>query len=239
MNTDDGVPGPWVEAWLSEPRFSAYRAAAGGDRRLALAVYEWNSAIGAAFHRDLAHLEVALRNAYDAAITARTPAELTHWTSDPYRLFPPRWRTARDGARIDANRTPREQLGQAARAAGPDAPPGKVIAELTFGFWRYMSIANRHHSLWIPYLHAAFAPGTARRAVDEPIGRLHQLRNRVAHAEPLLHRDTATRVLGLSTRHLIARHDDLLRVAEMISPRLHDHIMSVSTTRSCLDHPPR
>ncbi|MGH3849102.1 MAG: hypothetical protein ACRDRT_05270, partial [Pseudonocardiaceae bacterium] len=68
----DEQPGPWAEAWLSPPRFGVYLAAAGQDRHLALQLYEWNAIVSAAFHRDLAHLEVALRNAYDAAISSNT-----------------------------------------------------------------------------------------------------------------------------------------------------------------------
>jgi hypothetical protein len=88
---------------------------------------------------------------------------------------------------------------------GPGAPPGKVIAELTFGFWRYLSTTAHHHPLWIPYLHTAFRPGTSRQAVDGPVDRLHQLRNRIAHHEPLLRRNTATGVLSLTTHHLADR----------------------------------
>jgi hypothetical protein len=229
-------PGPWVEAWLSPPRFGVYLAAAIGDRHLALDLYEWNAIVSAAFQHDLAHLEVALRNAYDATIVANTPASLPHWTTDPYRLFPVRWHSARDGTRIDANRSPREQIERAVRTAGPGAPPGKVIAELMFGFWRYLSITAHHHPLWIPYLHNAFAPGTSRPAVDRPIGRLHQLRNRIAHHEPLLRRNSATGVLSLTTRHLVDRHGDLLTVADLISPDLRDHIAATSTVRNNIDN---
>ncbi|HUH68460.1 MAG TPA: hypothetical protein VLZ05_06005 [Mycobacterium sp.] len=233
--TANQQPGPWVETWLSPPRFGVYLAAAAGDRQLALDLYEWNAVVSSAFHHDLAHLEVALRNAYDAAIIANTPSGLPHWTTDPYRLFPVRWRAARDGTRIDANRAPREQIERAVRAAGPGAPPGKVIAELTFGFWRYLSITAHHHPLWIPYLHNAFATGTSRPAVDGPIGRLHQLRNRIAHHEPLLRRDSATGVLSLTTQHLVDRHGDLLTVADLIAPELRDYIAATSTVRDKID----
>lgn len=81
------------------------------------------------------------------------------------------------------------------REAGPAAPPGKVIAELMFGFWRYLSTTAHHHPLWIPYLHNAFTPGTHRKAVDGPVDHLHRLRNRIAHHEPLLRRNTAVGVL--------------------------------------------
>lgn len=226
-------PGPWVESWLSNPRFAVYLTA-GGNRRRGLALYEWNAVMSAVFLRDLGHLEVALRNAYDAAIVANTSSGLSHWTTDPYRLFPVRWRAARDGTRVDSNRTPRKQIERAVREAGPGAPPGKVIAELTFGFWRYLSTRQHHHPLWIPYLHNAFTPGTSRPAVDNPVGRLHWFRNRIAHHEPLLRRHPTTRLLIMTTPHLQDRLGDVLTVAELISPELRDYIESTSTVRDRL-----
>jgi hypothetical protein len=237
MNGND-QPGTWVEAWLSGPRFAVYLAAADADRRRALDLYEWNAGVSSVFLRDLAHLEVALRNAYDAAIVANTPPGAPHWTADPYRLFPVRWRAARDGTRIDANRAPREQIERAVREAGPGAPPGKVIAELSFGFWRYLSTTAHHHPLWIPYLHNAFRPGTSRPDVDAPVGRLHQLRNRIAHHEPLLRRDRNTGVLNRTTQHLLDRVTDLFSVADLMSVELHDYIMGTSVVRDKLSHLP-
>lgn len=231
-------PGAWVEAWLSVPRFGVYLSAVGGNRRLALALYEWNTVTSAAFQRDLAHLEIALRNAYDQAIVANTPAGSPHWTADPYRLFPVRWRTAKDGTRFDVNRRPREQIERAVYEAGADAPPGKVVAELTFGFWRYLSTAAHHDPLWIPYLHAAFAAGTARPDVDKPVGRLHRFRNRIAHHEPLLERDRASGLLRLRTRHLHDRHADLLTVAGLISPQLRQYIADGSSVAARLEQQP-
>jgi hypothetical protein len=222
-------PGPWVEAWLSPPRFGVYLAATAGDRTRALALYEWNAAVSAAFLHDLAHLEVALRNAYDAAITASIPAGQPHWIFNATRYFPPTMRTAKNGKRYDANQINRDQIARAiaeaaapgpagAARAVPTAPPaGKVVAELMFGFWRYLSTTAHHHPLWIPYLHKAFVPGTARPDVDRPIGRLHKLRNRVAHHEPLL------------GQNLTDRHNDILAIAALINSELHDYIDGAST----------
>ena len=220
------IPGPWVEAWLSAPRFGVYLAAAGGDRERALALYEWNTVISAALLHDLAHLEVGLRNAYDAALSAGPFSP--HWVFHGPRLFPPTWKTARNGTRYDANQINRDQLLQAidkAGAPGPAArpglftsapPPGKVLAELNFGFWRYLSTSAHAHRLWVPSLHKAFQPGTGRRDVDEPMRRLHQLRNRVAHHEPLL------------TALLPARVNDFLAVAGLIAPELNRYLRDTS-----------
>src|SRR5262249_40292049 len=74
--------GPWVERWLSTPRFAVYVRACDGDRTRAIMLYQWNAATSQAFGGDLGHLEVALRNAYDTAITTRW-GDSQHWLLDP------------------------------------------------------------------------------------------------------------------------------------------------------------
>jgi hypothetical protein len=217
--------GPWIETWLSRPRFAVYLSAASQDVGRALALYEWNATVSAAFLHDLAHLEVGLRNAYDVAICRGSRPGQPHWIHDSARLFPPVIKRARNGVRYYANQINRDQIaratleassmrrrGRSSSLASLPPSPGKVIAELMFGFWRYLSTAAQHHALWIPYLHYAFPAGTRRDDVDRPIGRLHDLRNRVAHHEPLLRQDLA------------ARHHDLLTVAGLISTQLRDYI---------------
>ena len=96
--------------------------------------------------------------------------------------------------------------------------PGKVIAEIPFGFWQHLTDRIRHVPLWERCLHTAFRPGTGRLAVDRPVTRLHTVRNRVAHYEPLLAED------------LPSRYRDILAVAELLSVPLRDHIDGRSTT---------
>lgn len=213
MSDTDG----WIEDWLSKPRFAVYLAATGHEQGSALALYDWNARVAAALHHDLGHLEVALRNAYDRALRHRDTPDDRHWVFDPSRHFPVEERRAKNGAVYDANEKPRTQIEKAVRSArrdtrGGPTPPGKVIAELQFGFWRYLTTARRHDTLWVPYLRTAFRSGTDRRDVDNPVGRLHRLRNRVAHNEPLIELD------------LPARHRDLLAVAGLLSTPLREYI---------------
>lgn len=216
--------GEWVDEWLSAARLTTYLTAAAGSRRNALALYEWNIAAACAIQQDLCHLEVGLRNAYDAAIRAHWtgPAD---WTSQPLAMFPPTPSTRGRGGSInpkevvDVNTRPRTLLLKARQdAGGVAARPGKVIAELSLGFWRYLSVKRHDQTLWVPYLHHAFPPGTDRaRDVDARIHRLHTLRNRVAHHEPLL------RV------NLPGRLADITDLAALISPDLGAYI--TATTR--------
>lgn len=204
--------GDWIESWLSGPRLARYLGAANGDRARALQLYEWNAQLSAAFQRDLGHLEVALRNAYDDA--ASRWGGSGHWLLDgSATVFAPQMRRG-----SDVNAKPRDQVAQAIRIArGPKATSDKVVAELSFGFWRYLSSSAHEKSLWVPYLHRAFPPGTNRSDVDARVGRLHGLRNRVAHHEALL------------TQDLAGRLSDLFDVADALYPELGLHLRSTST----------
>ncbi|WP_440708229.1 hypothetical protein [Herbiconiux sp. YIM B11900] len=219
----------WVENWLGVPRFSVYLRAA-GEGKAALELYEWNAQLGSAFAHDLAHLEVGLRNAYDRALEAHLDLS-GHWTSCGADVFAPLLRTRKSGAqgrsRVDVNAKPRAALERAVReAGGRSALPGKVIAQLTFGFWRYLTSAAHEVTLWRPALHRAFPPGTNRAEVDTRIGRLHELRNRVAHHEPLLGLDAAS------------LYRDLIHVAGLLDTRLGGYIGASSAVASILDSRP-
>jgi hypothetical protein len=140
-------------------------------------------------------------------------------------VFPPLYRTKRtkggSSQRADINRKPREIVDAAVAAAGGNSAfPGKVIANLSFGFWRYLSSKAHEKTLWVPYLHAAFPPKTNRGDVDARVGRLHGLRNRVAHHEPLLSTD------------VLAGLDDLLWVAERLDPSIAQYISASTDVRA-------
>lgn len=230
LDPSDSAPQEWIERWLSLPRLGVYQNATGGDADEALALYEWNARLGTAFGHDLAHLEVGLRNAYDRTLTEHLNLP-RHWTAVGDQVFAPVLRTRKRGSQgkvtVDINAKPRASLDRAIReAGGRQALPGKVIAQLTFGFWRYLTSSAHEVTLWRPALHHAFPPGTSRPDVDTRVGRLHELRNRVAHHEPLL---------GIDAADL---HGDLLHVAALLDPRLRDYIQEQSTLADILTSRP-
>ena len=178
--------GPWVEQWLSPARHAKYLAAAGGNIQRALELYDWNSQVSGALMRDLGHVEIALRNAYAEVIAQYWAGQATDWTRSATTLFAPLYRI-RNGARVDINAQQRAQLQAACDRVRPTDPTGKVIAELSFGFWRFLSSSAHEKTVWVRYLYQAYPPGTDRkRDVDRKIATLNRLRNRVAHHEPLI-----------------------------------------------------
>ena len=83
-----------------------------------------------------------------------------------------------------------------------------MIAELSFGFWRYILAAHYQTTPWAPALRRVFPhlSSQQRATVYPPIDRLHSLRNRVAHHEPV------------HSLNVAARYKELLHLSGWIDP---------------------
>jgi hypothetical protein len=218
------APRPWSPAdlpqLLSPPRFGRYVSVAGSAERAA-DLYSWNGRLSGAVHEELGLLEVVLRNALDRELAKYHRVAFNgdgRWYADP--RMP--WQSAKMIDQLDRAR---------AQATGnrrfPELP-GKVIAELTFGFWRYVLAAPYQSTLWAPALRHAF-PGLhpARRAtVYQLVDRLNSVRNRVAHHEPIHCLDIA------------ARHQDVLLTATWIDPAAAAWIAETSRVTTVLESRP-
>lgn len=147
----------------------------------------------AAFLHDLGHFEVGLRNAYDQVLGNATILGESHWTETMtmLKLFPVALKKDQVQPRLfDANEIPRNQIQrartEASRSGSATLIPGKVVAEIMFGFWTYLTSNAHEKNIWVPYLHGAYPPKTDRRKIHQTLYDLRDFRNRVAHHEPLL-----------------------------------------------------
>jgi hypothetical protein len=165
---------------LSASRFAAYNRAAGHDTELACRLYLWDRDVEAAILRDIAVVEVALRN----ALTRQLEAALgKSWHTSSALNVDKRLTGARDRA-LDELR----KLGRRPTSAN-------VTAQLSLGFW--VNLLNAPADpLWRQTLHAAFPGGKTEAAKDgqrfqrawvlSVLQVMRNLRNRCAHHEPLL-----------------------------------------------------
>jgi hypothetical protein len=179
-----------IERRLTPARLHSYRVVCGGDRSAALALYDWNTQLSGALHEVLGMFEVVFRNALDRELRRlnRTKGRSSPWYQAT-DLFP-----GRQGQRAaDEVRSARQR---ATRWWARPEEPGKVIAELNFGFWRFLCARHYLTSMWVPALAHAFPghpagerPDRVRSDVESRVQRLHFVRNRVAHHEPLHERD--------------------------------------------------
>lgn len=170
---------PNVLKAISPQRFSRYLQASHGDEQKALALYQLNAELGASFWVDLMWLEITLRNSINAELSA---SFTDHWFQAP--AF-----TDRLGD------VPRKFLAQSVEASTHSSASasgyaaGKIIANLTFGFWTGLVSKHYTHSLWIPSLRKMFDISSApdRAAIHQALESARRLRNRIAHHEPIFH----------------------------------------------------
>jgi hypothetical protein len=149
----------------------------GGDLAAAIALYEWNAQVSAALGETLGHLEVLLRNAIHD--------ELTAWSVR--RFADPRWYLNPGGFLFAEERADVAKARARAVRDGRHETPGRIVAELNLGFWRFLLSRRYDRGLWHPCLHRTF-PRQRRKAVYDAVRTLHDARNRMAHHEPMFNR---------------------------------------------------
>ena len=187
MSPDDEPDTTRLAAALSPERLGHYLRTTGGDLTAALRLYEWNLALSGALYEALGIVEVVLRNALSVQLTAHHGTLAGRWYDDPLDVL-----SAPAHGDIAAARGRVRKLHRA-------ETPGRVVAELNFGFWKFLLAKRYEATLWTGYLRHAFpdlqpqSRATVYRALDE----LHTVRNRIAHHEPIHSRDSAADMLTI------------------------------------------
>lgn len=151
--------------------------AAGGDAAFALELYGWNIQISEAFFPALGAAEVCLRN----TISERLIQEYgpRWWVNTRFHLL-----IGSKGKGI-VLRT-RNRLSRTGVVTS-----GRMIAELSFGFWVQMLRPENVAALWTP-LHTSFTDLPPAVTYDQFYARcveISKLRNRIFHHEPIIERD--------------------------------------------------
>jgi hypothetical protein len=167
-----------VERLISAERFSTYLGHAGGDKSKAFRLYIQNLRLSSSLFESIGGLEVALRNSVHITLTQAFRSDT--W----YDRVPFSWMHPETAAL--------EKAKHQIRARKKQLVPGRVIAELTFGFWCGITRRQYSASLWIPHLHKAFPhQRLGRMEVQQSLNGIRELRNRIAHHECILHLDLA------------------------------------------------
>jgi len=198
-----------VIKWVGSSRFQRYLIAREGNHLDALALYEWNVKISAAFLEILCHLEVLLRNAIDRQFSATDPqAPLSILPSDVWLCDP---------ASLSA--ASREKVNEAIarlQREGKRPTRDRVIASLSFGFWQAL-FSGVYEELWRTALFKAFPYGKgSRREVANLAGPVLHFRNRIAHHEAIFFSD------------LERQQARILRLASLIDSEAEQYITSQS-----------
>lgn len=179
-----------LEQWVSRERLTRYRDA----REHTTDLYLWNAELAAAYFEIIGHAEVLLRNVFHTRLAPHSPQG--RWYDDPKYPFA-----------SQAKRDVRTAIARATKDHQPEHS-GKVVAELSFGFWRFL-LGNRYKTTIWPTVAPGFS-GVPRHERDrgqleQAAARVNGLRNRVAHHEPVFHRPPEGHLADI---YLIARYVD-------------------------------
>ncbi|MDR1511968.1 MAG: Abi family protein [Propionibacteriaceae bacterium] len=198
-----------LEQWISADRFSKYLTATNCSDPVAL--YEWNSNLASAAFEIIGHTEVLLRNAIHRHLAARSGQ--TSWYDDASYGF--NGQTRNDIANAKSR----------ARSQGGRLTGGRVVAQLSFGFWRYMLSSTYQATVW-PRASRAFqgVPRSQRdrRTIERMVIGINNTRNRIAHAES---------VFDLPADRL---EKDIIDFAALIDPKAAAWIKSISRVGTVL-----
>lgn len=216
IQVEDSVTDPThrasVERYVTQARLGPYLAEVEDDYARAEELYIWNLRASGVFHEVLGVFEVTLRNALCEELRQWHGKRTGTWLDDPTTVF--------DDRRIEQIEEARRLLVQ----RGKPTTEGRVVAELSLGFWRFLLSKRYQNTLWTPHLRRAF-PGMKpqkREVVYGHVEALLTLRNRIAHHEPI-HRFP-----------LVNLHDRMLLVSAWIDPDISTWLAGLSRLPSLL-----
>lgn len=202
---------------LSAARLHSYMSATGGDLSNAIRLYHWNIQISAALFEVLAVVEIVVRNSWhqQLQVASQKRTGSAAWTSESHGLL-------NEYSLEDIQRA-RQRLKSRGKLGNSD----QVVAELNFGFWRFLFAKQYRTTLW-PLVGKHAFPNLEPSKINElsrVMGQLHDLRNRIAHHEPIHGRDLGNDlanslwVIGgvcMTTRDWTSQHS---RVSEVLRSR--------------------
>lgn len=206
---------------LHVARMATYMAAARNDERLALDLYLWNVRMSAAFMETISITEIVMRNNFDAKLgvwnVSKGGGFTSAWTDRAAAPLNSLTSSAIKRARDNAFKARAKRLPTHPRKHSP-VNHDDVLAQLTFGVYaRLMPTGDttdnsykQRRILWNEVLSSVFAgrPSEDWRVHSGRVDRIHALRNRVAHAEPILE------------VHARSRLRDMVRLVDSIDPAL-------------------
>ena len=166
---------------MSAPRMNRYLRACRGDRNKALELYRNNLELSQELFTIISCFEIALRNAIDKNY-------LTHLGNDWLR------NAATSGGVFDNRRCvgTKTAINDAVNFLGNDYTHDKLVAELGFGFWRYLFATHQYRIAGRTLLRIFPQKPSSTPSVQynhtyvfNHLADINSIRNRIAHHEPI------------------------------------------------------
>ena len=194
-----------IERAISKARLGAYRYPSDTSDLDAIARYLWNAALSETLYPSLQALEVTLRNSLHETISDQ-------FTDTMWFAHRPPILHSMELDKVDAAK-------RELRSERKPLEPGRLVAELNFGFWTSLLDVRYERVLWPGLLKQAFPTMPrhirTRHMLSKRLNSVRKLRNRVFHHESIYNASSP----GLQTRH-----DQILEMIGWISPEMRDTV---------------
>ena len=191
-----------IEQTLSIPRLSKYEnfykdKGEPYEKSDVLMLYERNLIISNKFFYLLNYFEVVLRNAVIQAIEISFRCNETNSWHENEAFIRSLSRRGRYSPK---------SMFDSAKEKFPDSP-SKMIPELKFVFWQKMLMANYEERIWQGCFNSIFPNATVenRQIFYDWTDQLRELRNRIAHHEPIIFNRNLENDLEVLTKFIYCR----------------------------------
>ena len=191
-----------IEQALSIPRLSKYEnfykdKGEPYEKSDVLMLYERNLIISNKFFYLLNYFEVVLRNAVVQAIEISFRCNETNSWHENEAFIRSLSRRGRHSPK---------SMFDSAKEKFPDSP-SKMIPELKFVFWQKMLMANYEERIWQGCFNSIFPNATVenRQIFYDWTDQLRELRNRIAHHEPIIFNRNLENDLEVLTKFIYCR----------------------------------
>ena len=190
-----------IEEILHTERIDSYRQD-GANEALTLSRYTLNMALSESLYPVLQFAEIALRNVVHKAMTARCQTDTWYDHANARLLGWQNQKVAEAKISLQQN--------------GKQITPGRIVAELNFGFWTgFFNLGHGQTGVGYYLARRAFPHAPAADQDFHKLGqrwkKIRDLRNRVFHHERVIH-----------WNDLDARHQAIREIIAWMSPELND-----------------
>jgi len=194
-----------VKNKISEERLSAYQEKLKSTKKIELfSHYIWNMVLSESLYSGLHILEITLRNTIHSSATK-------HFKGDD-------WLLRKDIISGNYEIKELEKAQKKIERGKKEVSPGRIIAELRFGFWTSLFNARYEQILWRHIIKRAFPymPNRirTRKMLSKRLNEIRDLRNRVFHHEPIWY------------WNLRQKHNEILDTISWAEPAMREFVMA-------------
>jgi hypothetical protein len=201
-----------ITKYISASRLQNYEIVCRGDTRRALKLYQTNLRLSQAFYPLLSLFEVILRNALNDELkvffidTDWLTNQQTGFMNHPSLSY----RDHRTGA-IKHNFFLKNSVAKSISDLGITVTQGKIIADLTFGFWAALFDTTHYRILTGRPIRifTNLPSGANRSAVHKKLVRVRDFRNRVYHNEQVIFQNDPAAGVTFNLQQLETVYTDL------------------------------